>query len=89
MAFDVEWIATLLDKHHQRATYGAVAKYLSQPHRSLMTEFPKQPLFSWIVSAETGEPTNYPARAIHPDLHENGLILSTEEELREWIRSLP
>jgi hypothetical protein len=89
VAFDVEGVAKLLDLHHQRATYGAVAEYLGQPARSLMADVPKRRLYSWIVSAQTGEPTKYPASAIHPDLFENDAVLSSGGELGDWIRSRP
>ena len=87
MAFDLESIAVLLDRHHQRATYGAVADLLGAPARSLMSDTPKRRLYSWIVAAQTGKPTKYPASAIHPELLEHEEVLSTAAELGDWVRS--
>ncbi len=87
MAFDLESIATLLDRHHQRATYAAVADLLGVPARSLMSEAPKRRLYSWVVNAQTKKPTRYPASAVHPDLFENATVLTTAIELGNWIRS--
>ncbi len=88
MAFDVESIAILLDRHYQRATYAAVADLLGVPARSLMSDAPKRKLYSRVVSAGTGEPTKYPKSAVHPALFENDKVLSTATELGDWIRSI-
>lgn len=87
MAFDLDGIVQLLDRHHQRATYGAVADLLGVPARSLMSDVPKRKLYSWVVSAQTFQPTRYPPSAIHADLQENDEVLSTSLALAEWIRT--
>jgi hypothetical protein len=86
--FSLESILELLQKHRQRATYGAVAAWLSIPQRSLMQDRSKNHLNSWIVSKGTGLPTGYPRSALHPDLTVNERVLDTEKDLREWMASL-
>ena len=85
--FSVEAIAETLEKHRQRATYGAVAGLLGVPTRSLMSDYSKNARFSWIVSKESGLPTNYRESQMHPELRAREKILSSEKELAEWLRS--
>jgi len=86
--FSVEGIASILQQHKQRATYGAVAGMLGLPTRSLMQGYAKGPLFSWIVNQKTGLPTDYTPSQIDPDLRLHERVLSTATELVEWLRSV-
>jgi predicted RNase H-like nuclease len=90
-------IATLLNQHHQRATYGAVAGLLGVLPRGVMNGRSKSPEYSWIVAAsgpEKGRPTGYETGQIHPEclrqIRENrGRVITTPDELRQWLLSLP
>lgn len=86
--FSVDAIAEVLERHKQRATYGAVAELLSVPTRSLMKDYSKNSRFSWIVNQKTGLPTGYHSSQIHPDLLAREDILSTEADLVRWLRSV-
>ena len=80
-------ILDALDRHHQRATYGAVAGIVGGLARSVMKDRPKDRRHSWIVSKETGWPTGYPESAIHSDLLERGEVIDSTERLEEWLRA--
>jgi hypothetical protein len=85
--FTLDSILEMLQKNRQRATYGAVAAWLSIPQRSLMQDRPKNQLNSWIVNKSTGLPTGYSRSAMHPELMVKDGVLETEKELRDWLAS--
>ena len=64
----LEDIVDRLDRHHQRATHGAVAAHLGRVARSLMQGKVPSRRYSWIVAKKTGEPTGYPPEQVHPAL---------------------
>lgn len=78
-------IVDLLDRHRQRATYGAVAGLLDRPATFLMSGLARAPRYSWIVNQKTLRPTGYAPDEIHPALEERRFVLLTPEELRSWI----
>ena len=80
-------ILTLLARHHQRATYGALAALLGRTPRSLLAGCPRDYLHCWVVNQDTGRPTAYPAGMIHPALEERAEILGSAAALLEWLRS--
>ena len=82
----LDGVVDVLDHHHQRATYGAVAAVLDRPPRYLMAGRPRDPRHSWIVNRGTGLPTGYEAADMHPDLFANPRVLETGKELSEWLR---
>ena len=79
-------VVDLLDRHHQRATYGAVAAVVDRPPRYLMGGRPRDTRHSWIVNRETGLPTGYGSDDMHPHLLANPTVLATGRELEEWLR---
>lgn len=81
-------ILTLLAKHHQRATYGALATLLGKTPRSLLAGCPRDYLHCWVVNQETGQPTAYPAGMIHPALEERAEILGSADALLAWLRGM-
>lgn len=78
-------ILELLNEHHQRATYGAVAGLVGGIARGLMQGRPKDQLHSWIVSQDTGLPTGYDSDKMHPKLRENAAVSRSGRELEEWL----
>lgn len=84
--YDIDGIVDLLEKHTQRATYGAVAGLVGRVPRSVMQGRAKCPRDSWVVSAETHLPSGYQSTQIHPQLKRNPAVLETPEQLAEWIR---
>lgn len=78
-------ILDALDRHHQRATYGAVAGLLGVPARSVMSGRARDWRHSWVVKAETGWPSGYSAHEVHPELEERGAVLAGVKELQEWM----
>ena len=80
-------ITATLSKHHQRATYGAVGGLLGRLARSVMSGQPKSMGNSWVVSAKTGKPTGYTEGETHPNLESNARIITTSQDLAEWLRT--
>jgi hypothetical protein len=81
----LESILELLQKHHQRATYGAVAPLVGRTPRNVMQGCPRDWLHSWVVNQDTKLPTDYSAEMIHPALHQRAEILRSEQELTAWL----
>ena len=69
----------------QRATYGAVSALLGVEPARLFDGFPRVPKTSWVVSKDTGLPTGQNERQIDRKLLTNSRILSTAEELKDWL----
>lgn len=90
-------IASQLDRHRQRATYGAVAKLLGVLPRGVMNGRPKSPEYSWIVAAggpQRGWPTGYAVEDIHPEClrqirANSGRVIADPEHLRRWLETRP
>ncbi len=74
-----------LQDGRQRATYGAVAGALNAVPMFVMSGRPRNRLRSWVVNAQTGQPTRYEPDDIHPDLLAHDRVLTTEDELRAWL----
>ncbi|MEP6492033.1 MAG: hypothetical protein ABJF01_05115 [bacterium] len=85
MTHDLDDIIFTVSQHHQRATYSAVAALLGQTPRLLMRGKPRAPDNSWIVSKTTGRPTGYSDADAHPQLNANETVLTTREELADWL----
>ena len=77
-------ILDVLERHHQRATFGAVADLLGRDRRSLFNGYVRTPRTAWVVSKSTGLPTgtkDYP-----PGLRQNERVIDTAEDLRVWLQ---
>jgi hypothetical protein len=61
-------ILDLLNRHRQRATYGAVGAIVDRPASFLMGGRPRDHRHSWIVNQETELPTGYGPEHMHPEL---------------------
>ena len=89
-------IASLLNQHHQRATYGAVAGILNVLPRGVMNGRGKSPEYSWIVAAsgsDKGRPTGYETHQIHPEClrqirESHGRVITASDELRQCLHRL-
>lgn len=79
-------VLDLLNQHHQRATYGAVAGFLGKTPRSLMQGLSRDWRHSWVVNKETGLPSEYPVGKIHPAISERLDIVESEAGLEAWLR---
>ena len=80
-------ILEFLNRHRVRATYGAVADLLGVLPRGVGAMLgEKRPEASWVVNAQTGEPTGYTTSQCHPELHSKTTLLRTGDELRRAIR---
>ena len=73
-----------LDRHRQRATYGAVGGLVCLPARSVMQGQVKNPRNSWVVSSASSAPTGYAEDERHPLLESNELVIKTAEALADW-----
>jgi hypothetical protein len=92
-AWTLPKIAAMLDRHRQRATYGAVAGILGVLPRGLMNGRSKSPEYSWIVAAsgaDRGRPTGYNDHEVHPEclrqIRESRRgVITRSEELLNWL----
>ena len=82
-------VIAFLAEHHQRATYGAVAEYLGNqlPPIGLMNGRPRNYLNSWIVNADTHEPSGYLPEQIDPHLLEldNPQVITNGDDLERFL----
>ena len=81
-------ILDLLNRHHQRATYGAVGAIVDRPPSFLMGGRPRDHRHSWIVNQETELPTGYGPEHMHPELRSRAKVLKTSQELESWLREV-
>jgi hypothetical protein len=80
-------ILDALDHGRQRATYGAVAAVVGESPRVLMKGRSRDTRHSWVVSKTTGLPTGYAPVDIHPELLSKPEVLSTREQLSQWLET--
>ena len=73
-----------LERHTQRATYGAVAGLIGLAARSVMQGQVKGPRNSWVVSSETHLPTGYTEEQRHPLLEAKASVIRSTEKLAAW-----
>jgi hypothetical protein len=81
-------ILDLLDRHRQRATYGAVGAVVDRLPRYLMGGRPRDHRHSWIVNHLTGLPTGYGPEDMHPELKSRPDVLHTSQQLEDWLRDV-
>lgn len=82
----LETILEGLQAHRTRATYGAVGEVLSIPAIAVGARLGlRRPLASWVVNAETGDPSGYSHEECHADLYTNPKIMRTGKELRALL----
>jgi hypothetical protein len=95
-------IVRLLNKHHQRATYGAVAGVLDVAARGVMTGRTPCHQDSWVVAKTTsrktgsrrGWPTGYANAQIHADClrqiqHNPAILIDDPDDLEQWLTTHP
>jgi hypothetical protein len=80
----LERLLSSLDRHRQRATYGAVGGVIGLPARSVMSGRPKTPRNSWVVAKENGLPTGYSPSEVHISLLSNHRVIASPDELAAW-----
>ena len=84
-ARQVAEITAQLQRHSQRATYGAVAGVVGTSARSVMQGFDRNQRNSFVVSKETKLPTHYAAHEMHPNLTGLEHLISDADELKTWL----
>src|SRR5260370_34532447 len=95
-------IVRLLNKHHQRSTYGAVAGVLGVSARGVMSGRTPCHQDSWVVAKTTsrrtgsrrGWPTGYTNAQIHPEclrqIQRNlAGFIDDEDDLEQWLNAHP
>jgi hypothetical protein len=76
-----------LARNKTRATYAAVAGAIGVPPQSLGGLLgDKTHRASWVVSAQTGEPTGYAEHEKDPQLREKAEVIKTSDELLFQMR---
>ncbi len=85
-AITLDEVLDVLERHHQRATFGAVGGILERDPRSLFNGYVRSPKTSWVVSKSTGLPTGTKDLDYPPGLLENKRVIDAPNELRVWLR---
>jgi hypothetical protein len=80
-------ILDLLNRYHQRATYGAVGGIINRHPKFVMQDRPRNHLHSWVVNQDTGLPTRYSEDEMHPALLERTAILTSDTDLNFWLKN--
>lgn len=82
----IEDVLNALNSARLRATYGAVAEFLSVHPRSVARLLGnRRPKASWVVNSKTELPSGYAPSEIHPNLLDNARIIRTAVELSDLI----
>ncbi len=81
----LDTIVESLERHSQRATYGAVAGLLGLEPYTLFNGRPFSAKNAWVVAKGTGRPTGYDDSKLPPDFFDNKRVLSTKKELVDWL----
>jgi hypothetical protein len=79
-------ILDILGRHHQRATFGAVAGILRRDPQSLFRGYTRTPKTAWIVSKTTGLPTGTKESDYPEGLRQNARVIETSDDLLSWLR---
>jgi hypothetical protein len=81
----LDTIVERLERHSQRATYGAVASLLDLQPYTLFNGRPFSARNAWVVAKGTGRPTGYDDSKLPPDFFDNEDVLSTKKKLVDWL----
>lgn len=84
-AWTLDEVIALLARHHQRATYGAVAGVVDRPPAFLMGGLPRDHRNSWVVNQETHLPTGYTPEQMDPALFERSEVITIAAALSQWL----
>ena len=79
-------ILEVLERHHQRATFGAVSGILDVETESLFNGYTRTQRTSWVVNKNTGLPTGTKPEDYPPGLLQNKHVIDTPDDLRVWLR---
>ena len=85
LKLSLDEIVELLDRHAQRATYGAVAKLTGNSPRSLLKGRDRGRHYSWIVNRQSGKPTGYKDDQIDPRLSASSPAIDDADTLQRWL----
>jgi alkylated DNA nucleotide flippase Atl1 len=86
----VDRILDFLAQHKTRATYGAVAAAAGVPAQSVGRLLgPRCPRTSWVVRADTLEPTGYSTGEKDPRLYTTGEVIRTRGDLISRMKREP
>lgn len=83
----IDEVLAVLNQFHQRATYGALGGVVGRPARSVMSGRLRCQRDSWIVNAKTELPTGFTPAQMHPQLLERAHVISTPQELLQWLQN--
>jgi len=85
----LDHLLDVLERHQQRATYGAVADTLGREPISLFDGYPRNSKTSWVVSKSTKLPTGTKEADSPPKLLQNEHVIDSAAELRSWLKQHP
>ena len=76
-----------LHTHRQRATEAAVAEFVGVGTQELLAGRPREARHCWIVNRVTHLPSGWRRDDWHPELRVKPVVLSTLEQLDDWLRN--
>jgi hypothetical protein len=79
-------ILEVLERHRQRATFGAVAGVLGRDPRSLFSGYARTPRTAWVVNKSSGLPTGTKPEDYPPGLLQSERIIDMSDDLNLWLR---
>ena len=79
-------ILEVLERHHQRATFGAVAGILGRETQSLFNGYVRSSKTAWVVNKKTGLPTGAKESNYPPGLLQNERVIDSTEDLQVWLQ---
>lgn len=82
----LDHILELLNRHRQRATYGAVGGVVDRPPYYVMSGRARNHWHSWFVGKASGQPTKYEPHQIHPELMARDWVITSSAQLEAWLR---
>ena len=78
----IQKVLECLNREKVRCTYEAVADVMGGIPLGVSRQLgPRRPWASWVVSKNTGDPTDYTEDQKHPDLYRKKHVITTGEEL--------
>ena len=86
----VKEILAYLNAAHVRCTYKAAGEVIGVPPQSVGRYLgERRQEASWVVRADTGEPTGYTDAEKHPRLKERGHVIKSGAELEKRMSDYP
>ena len=85
---ELDQIVTILERHKQPATYGAVGGVVGMHHKFVMKGRERNHRNSWVINKQTRVPSGYKPSEVDPSLPgaiREKPVIETPEDLDAWL----